>query len=134
MDANALFVEATRQHFRFKTPAGEITVEDLWDLPLTSTVNRPNLDDLAKALHKQLKEDETVSFVRPVVKKTAELQARFDVVKTVIDYKVAERDANLAAKEKAERKQKLMEIISKKKDSELEGKSTAELEAMLNAL
>lgn len=135
MDANQLFLKATRLKFRYPTLSGQLSVEDLWDLPLSSPTGRStNLDDIAKALHRQLKEDLDISFVRPVVKKTEELQAKFDVVKLVIDTKVAERDDALAAKEKAEKKQKLMEIISKKKDAELEGKSVDELTSLLNSL
>ena len=130
-----LFAEATKQHFRFKTPHGDITTEDLWDLPLQSATNRANLDDLAKALNKQLKETgNEESFVKPVVKKTADLQMRFDVVKSVIDVRVAERDAAAEAATKKEKKQKLMALIEEKKEGELKGKTTAELEAMLNSL
>jgi hypothetical protein len=137
MDTNALFLTASRSKFRFYSQLGNLSVEDLWDLPLTSAKGA-NLDEIARALHKQLKEsDSDISFVKPASltkTKVEELQARFDVVKAVIDVKVAERDANLAAKDKAEKKQRLMEIISKKKDAELEGKSVEDLQAMLSAL
>lgn len=132
--ANELFLTATRNHFRFKTPQGDLTTEDLWTLPLQSAVGKANLDDIAKALNKQLKEsDGETSFVKPVVKRTADIQAHFDVVKAVIDVKVEERDAAVLAVEK-EKKQKLLELLDKKKNVELEGKTTAELEEMLKGL
>lgn len=133
--SNALFVDATRQRFRFKTPNGDVSTEDLWELPLTSTVGKANLDDIAKSLHKQLKDsDGEVSFVKPVVKKTADIQARFDVVKTVLEFKVAERDAAASAAEKKEKKQKLLELLDKKNNAALESKSAEEIQAMLKDL
>lgn len=140
MDNNLLFATASRQKFRFNSPQGQLSVEDLWDLPLTSPSGKnANLDDIARALHKQLKEfdGETISFVKPASSnkaKTEELQAKFDITKFVIDAKVAERDAAALAQEKKEKKQKLLELLDKKKNAELEGKSTAEIEAMLKDL
>jgi hypothetical protein len=32
-----IFEQATRAKIRFSTPVGMLSVEDLWDLPLTST-------------------------------------------------------------------------------------------------
>lgn len=132
-ETNELFMTATRSKFRFPSSAGSLTVEDLWDLPLTG--RSANLDDIARGLHRQLKEaDGDVSFVKPAVKTTAELQAKFDIVKYVIDAKMTERDARVAAEEKAAVKQRILGIIAKKKDEALEGKSVEELQTLLEAM
>lgn len=122
------FERATKKKLRFDTQVGLVTTEDLWDLPLKT------LDALAKALHKEVKAGEDVSFIEET-KPTAlftELKLKFDVVKRVIEVR-------LAAKKKAEKavatkakKQRLMELIQEKQDEDLKGKSLEELQALLN--
>lgn len=132
-DVNALFLTATRRKFRFQSSVGQISAEDLWDLPLSGRGG--NLDDIARSLHKGLKEaDGDISFVKPAVKTTVELQAKFDIVKYVIDVKMAERDARDAAEEKAVLKQKLLAKRAERRDKALDEKSEEELDAMIAAL
>lgn len=129
-----LFAKATRMKLRFDTPKGQISVEDLWDAHLTSETGKPNLNDIAVGLHNQLKSAETVSFVTPAAPKDEELQLKLDVVKAVIEVRVAERDAAVLARKKAETKQKLLEALAKKQDEEINAKSADELQAMIDAL
>ncbi len=132
-DANTLFLTASRSKFRFSSTAGSLSAEDLWDLPLSG--RGANLDDIAKTLYKSLKEaDGDISFVKPAVKTTTELQAKFDIVKYVIDLKMAERDARNAADEKAATKQKLLAKLAEKQDKDLDSKSADEIQAMIDAL
>jgi hypothetical protein len=134
-NVQTLFLNASRQKTRFESLKGLLTIEDLWDLPLTSGRNNVNLDDIARAYHKQLKEaDGEVSFVKPSTKSTDELQAKFDIVKFIIDTKVGERDASAVASAKAETKQKLMGVLARRQDADLEGKSTEELQALIDSL
>lgn len=131
-----MFEKATRQKVRFDTSRGQITVEDLWDLPLTSTTSKPNLDDIAKGLHRELRSSaETASFVTPAANTgNEELQLKFDVVKHVIDVRVAERNAASEATKRRETKQRILEIVQMKEDESLRGKSLEELKAMAEAL
>lgn len=129
------FEQATRLKFRFESPVGGLTAEDLWDLPLSSATGRANLDDVAKRLHRQLKSAvDEVSFVQPALKTNDELQLKFDVVKRVIDVRVAERDAAAAEAVRREKKQRIMEIIARKEDEQLSSTSVDELRAMLEAV
>jgi hypothetical protein len=143
--SNVNFEQASREKLRFSCPRGVLSVEDLWDLPLVNngkvanTAAGPqahtNLDDIAKALYKELKDnDESMSFVRPAQQSNAQLQLKFDIVKHIIDVKVAERDAAAVLAEKAKKKQKLMELISRKQDAALEDAPLEDLQKMLTDL
>ena len=86
-------------------------------------------------LHKSLKEaDGDISFVKPAVKKTVELQAKFDIVKHLIDTTLMERDARSAAEEKAATKQKLLAKLAEKQDKALDDLSEEQIKAMVAAL
>jgi hypothetical protein len=133
-----MFEEASRRKLRFDSPRGLLSVEDLWDLPLTSpSGNRANLDSIAIDLHRATRDvADTVSFVTPSKEDAgkAELQLKFEVVKYVIGVRVAERDALKAASDRREKKQRLLELISRKEDQELEGKSVEELRTLAESL
>lgn len=136
MENATMFEQASRRKLRFAIPGGQITVEDLWDLPLTSRSGRGNLDDLARGLHRQLKQtNDDVSFVEPVENsKNEDLNLRFELVKHVIAVRVAERRAAAEREERTAKKQQLLEVLSRKENAELEGKSVDELRSMINAL
>lgn len=127
-----LFERASRAKIRFDTAKGHLSVEDLWDLPLSST-NRVNLDDIARGLHRQLKDDD-VSFVTNVKPGGDDTRLAFDVVKHVIDVRVAERNLAADAKDRAHRKQQILEIIARKEQGDLEGKSMDELRTLAETL
>ena len=128
------FEKASRIRLRFDTPQGSLTVEDLWALPLTSRTGRANLDDIAKSLNRQLKETAEESFVVKNNKTNEGLQLAFDLVKHVIEVRVAENEAADQAAAKKEQKQKLLALIVEKKEEDLKGKTVEELEAMVGAL
>jgi hypothetical protein len=127
-----MFEQAARLKLRYDTPRGHLSVEDLFDLPLTSA-RGISLNDIAIALHHQLKRD-TISFVDDDERPDTRLQLSFDIVKHVIDVKKAENKALLEARDKAETKQKILGIIARKKDEALEGKSEDELRELLAGL
>lgn len=127
-----MFDQATRLKLRFETPRGLISVEDLWDLPLTGATS---LDAIAIKLHKQLRDTAVeTSFVNPAEAKDKTLQLRFDIVKHILDVRIKERDEAALTREKKAKKQQLLEILARKQTSELEGKTTEELTTMINAL
>ncbi len=137
MTVNAMFEKASRLKLRFQTARGELTVEDLWDLRLTS-INSINLDNIAIELNKKLKETEQVSFVSST-KKTNEVdQLKFDIVKHIIDTRVEEarqqREIEATRAAKAATKERIVEILEQKKTEELSTKSVEELTQMLKEI
>lgn len=129
-----IFEQATRAKIRFSTPVGMLSVEDLWDLPLTSTRARANLDDVARLLDAELKSTSSVSFVNDVSEVNAKTKLMFDVVIHIINTKIAEQKAAQEAVAIREKKQKIMSIIEQKSDMRLADSSIEELQAMLNTL
>jgi hypothetical protein len=130
-----MFEKATRNKLRFESSIGNLTVEQIWDLPLTSKNDRPNLDGLARAVNLELKNLDEVSFVetKPNPRKT-ELELRLDILKHIIAFKLAERSAAEKAAENAERKRRLMAALSAKEDAALAGMSKEEIEAEIAKL
>lgn len=129
-----LFEQASRAKLSFASPKGQLTVEDLWDLPLESTSGKANLDDIAKSLHSQLKSEDNVSFVKKVAKVDAELQLKFDIVKHIIDVLVTEEKVASDAQIKARKKQQLLALIAQKENEQLSQTSLDELRAQVAAL
>ena len=129
------FEKALRQKLRFDTPSGLLGAEDLWDLPLTSTrTGRANLDDIARSLNKKLKSGDDLSFVVKERKSDETVQLAFDLVKHVIDVRLAENAAALLEKERAEKKQKIMSIIASKQDESLHSMSLDDLKKLMSEL
>lgn len=130
---NGMFEKASRLKLRFPTQKGQITVEDVWELPLTSQ-NGPSLDTLAKTLNKQVKESGEESFVEERSSSNTKLDLSFDIVKHVIKIRKEENATKLMLQENARKKARIIELIAKKKDEDLEGKSLEELEELAQTL
>lgn len=129
-----MFEKATRLKLRFVTPKGILSIEDLWDLPLTSSTGKANLDDIAKALHRKLKDEADTSFVEPSATGDKTLQLQFDIVKHIIDIRIDERNAAAIARANKDKKQMILELIAKKKNEELANASLDELEKLAESL
>lgn len=129
-----MFEKATRTKLRFDTSRGLISVEDLWDLPLTSGVGKLNLDDLARGLDAEIKQGAGISFVTEASTVSEKLKLKFDLVLHVITVKLAENKAALAVRANAEKKQQLLGIIAQKESEQLLGSSLDELKAMVASL
>ena len=129
-----LFLQATREKFRFESSKGDLSVEQLWDLPLTSRTGF-DLDTVAKAVNADLKASNEESFVNvsnnPAVSR---LQAKLEVVKAIIEVKLAQAEATKKRAEKVAERQRLMEVLHSKKDQELQGLSVEEIERRLSQL
>lgn len=128
-----MFEQAARLKLRFDSVKGLLTAEDLWDLPLTSS-RGANLNDMAKGLNRELKETADEDFVNPSEKPNVVLKLKFDIVKHVIDVRLADAAAAKLHAERRDKKDRLLELIARKQDESLAAKSVEELQAMVESL
>ena len=123
-----MFERATKLKLRFESSKGQLSVEDLWDLPFTGDCS---LNSLAIALHKKL-ESSTVSFVEEKSASESRDDLRFEIIKSVIASRKAEVAEQDNKREREARNRKIMGIIEEKKDEALSKKSVKELEKLLS--
>jgi hypothetical protein len=130
-----IFEFATRNKLRFASTRGELTVEQLWDVPLRSSRDEFNLNVVAKATNKALKDLSEESFVETT--RTPEHTRRetaLEVVKYIIDAKLAEEAAAKKRAENKVEKEKLLQILAEKQDGKLSALSEKELQRRIAAL
>lgn len=123
-----MYKKASKLKLRFSTSKGNLSTEDLWDLSLEQ------LDAIAVKLDEQIEKSPRKSFIKTASKVNETLELKFAIVKDVIDTKMAEQAARENQQAKSAQRQKLLELIAEKEDSELKGKSTDELRKMLDEL
>lgn len=126
MTTTNIFEAATKEKYRFPFK-GMISVEDLWDLKLQ------DLDSVFKSLNKQKKQNDEESLLQVKTAEDQELDNKIQIVKYIVKFKQEEIEERLQAKDKKEYNQKLLELIERKQNEELAGKSIEELQAMLKA-
>jgi DNA gyrase/topoisomerase IV subunit A len=128
-----LFEYATRNKLRFMSVKGELTLEQLWDVPLRSRDDF-NLNAVAKVAN-MAKEAIEVSYVETTkTEANVRLETALEVVKYIIDVKLADE---ALAKKRAENKiekEKLLAILAEKQDGKLSALSEAELKKRIAAL
>jgi hypothetical protein len=126
---------AAQNGLRFPSKRGELTVEQLFQLPLKSTTG-VDLDTVARTINTALKGVTEESFVEDTSsdpRKTA-LSVSLEIVKDVIKTKQEENKAALLKREKAEQRKKILDAIGAKKDQALSAASLEELEKKLAEL
>lgn len=86
MSTENIFEYATRNKMRFPY-RGSISIEDLWDLPLTG------LDTVYKTLNKQVKQSQEESLLNVKTKEDETLDIQIAIVKYIVSVKLAEKAA-----------------------------------------
>lgn len=127
-EINNMFEVASRKKVRFATSRGEFSVEELWDLALR------DLDTIAKAINKQLRSTEEESFIptsAAVTRGNSVLQLKLDIVKRVIEFKVAAAEAATSRAAKKARVAELKDLMQKKNSEALANKTPEEIAALL---
>ncbi len=129
-----IFEFASRNKLRFPSSRGELTVEQLWDVPLRSG-DGFNLNAVAKAANEAVKAANEENFVETT--RTAahtRIETTLEVVKHVIEVKLADE---AAAKKRAENKikrEKLLTALAEKQDGKLSEMSERELKKQIAEL
>jgi hypothetical protein len=129
-----LFEYATRNKLRFPSARGELTVEQLWDVPLRSR-DEFNLNSIAKAASKAWKDASEENFVETT--KTPEHTRRelaLELVKYIIEAKLADEAADKKRAQNKLEKERLLKILAEKQAGALSELSEKELQARIAAL
>jgi hypothetical protein len=129
-----IFEYASRNKLRFTSSRGEITVEQLWDVPLRST-DGFNLNAVAKAANEAVKVIGEESFVE-TTRTTAHtrVEAAFEVVKHVIEIKLADEAAAKTRADNRIKREKLLNALAEKQDGKLSAMSERELKKQIAEL
>lgn len=122
------FIKASRLKLRFSTNKGMISIEDLWDCPLSV------LDKTAIQLNKNIRDAEEESFIIKKKSRSAISQLKFDIVKYVIDIRLKEKEDKENAILTKQKKEQLQSILEDKKSEALKNKSPEEIQKMIDDL
>lgn len=130
-----IYKYAAQTALRFSSIKGELTVEQLFHLPLKS-LSGFDLDSVAKKINVQLKGASEESFVEDTSSdpRKQALTMALDIVKDVIKTKQEENRAALAKANKAVERKKILDIMAAKKDETLSKATLEELEKKLAEL
>lgn len=122
-----LFEIATRNRYRFNYK-GVMTVEDLWNLRVE------DLDAIFKMLNRQKKTADEDSLLATKSAEDQDLANKIDIVRYIVSVKLAEAAERVSAAEKKAQRDKIMEIVAKKKDKALEDMGIDDLMKKLEEL
>jgi hypothetical protein len=134
MNNENIFEYATRNKLRFASAKGELSSEQLWDVPLRSS-DGFNLDAIARTANKVFKDATEESFVSTVrTPAHTRLEMTLEVVKRVIEVKLNDEAAAKRRAENKAEKEKLLKILAEKQDGKLSDLSEKELQKRIAAL
>lgn len=122
-----LFEIATRNRYRFNYK-GVMTVEDLWSLRVE------DLDAIFKMLNRQKKTADEDSLLATKSAEDQDLANKIDIVRYIVSVKLAEAADRVSAAEKKAQRDKILEIVAKKKNKALEDMGIEDLMKKLEEL
>lgn len=129
-----IFEAAARKKLRFPSNKGELTAEQLFDLPLESKGGF-DLDTVARTIDTNLKAASEGSFVSTKTSpERTDHALRLEIVKFVIADRLAENERKRMSADKAALRARLQDALARKQDAALENLSAEELAAQLAAL
>lgn len=129
-----LFMIASREAFRYPSVRGELTVEQLWQLPLLAK-DSFDLNTVAKDINTLVKASADESFVQQRPNPAAEkFKTMLELVKEIISIRIEERDSAERAAAKATQRRKLLAILERRQETELESLSVEQINERLAAL
>lgn len=119
------YAVANKLRFPYK---GNVSVEDLYDL---TTVE---LDSIYKNLKREAKKADEESLLDTKSEEDVVLNVKIDIVKHIVEKKLAKIDAMKHAAKVREQKNKILDIIAQKQEESMHDKSIDELMKMLEDL
>ena len=132
-----LYKQAAVEQWRFNSIKGQITVEDLWAIPLDDSetkISGFSLDSVAVALDEEIQKEGKKSFTKTVTTESKELANKFELVKSIIADRLEIKKNASEAATKAVKIKQLEALIADKKQEEIKNLSIEDLEANLKAL
>ena len=124
-----IFEQITRKGLTFSTVKGNISVQELWQLPLKGR-NGFDLDTVSRDLLSKVKASSEESLVETVNNVDSDDELRLEVLKVVVNTLKTEQEARVNAEQARSHNEKIDQLIARKQEQELEGKSVEELLAM----
>lgn len=121
------FEKASRVKLRFEI-RGPLTVEDLWTLPLEE------LNAFYKKMCTELRDQEGDSLLEEPTHLMELQQLQRDIVKHIVQMRLTEQQAAENERVKAQKKQRLFQILAEKQDEKYKEMSTDELEKLIDEL
>lgn len=116
-----LFFNAVKNKYRYPSKRGNLTTEQLFDLSFES------LDEIYSELTALLDQMPKKSLLAQRSNADEELREKVDVVEAVFAYKTELRNKAKNMEAKRQQKQKLIDLLEKKKEKALENLSEEEL-------
>ena len=124
----SIFKEAAKLKLRFKAK-GNMAVEDLFDLPLTSK-DGVSLNDIAKEIYKNIKEDSGVDFVGEVIETDRIEELKLQIVKEIIKDKKDDIKRKEESEVKKSHNANIDKLIAAKEAEALSNLSIEDLKAL----
>ena len=116
-----IFEQASRRGLRFPSVVGNITVTDLWELPIRTTRSgKASLENVGNGLLQKQAELGTTSILGPdkASDEQMELELQIEIVRHIITVRTTENQAKTAAAAKRSQAARLDEIIAQRKATE----------------
>ncbi len=124
-----IFEKASKLKLRFLTSQGHLSTEDLWELSLS------DLDTIAKRVNNQLRDEGEESFIpSTTAKKSSHNDLRLELLKHVINTKVAEQDARKGRAEMQQRLSQLKALAETKATEQLASQSLEDIQKQIAEL
>lgn len=122
-----IFEQASKKKLRFNSVRGDLTTEQLWDIPLQSKTGF-DLDTIAKEVNRGIKASSEESFVSTKASPVkAGLELQLEILKHIIAYKLEAAEKAAKQVENAARRTKLLEALENKQNSELANMSAEDI-------
>lgn len=123
IDTGNIFLQATRLRLRFPSAQGQLSTEDLWDIPLTSTrANKASLKAIGAALlakQRDLTEADDIFGDAAPSKEKILLDLQVRVVRTIGAIRQEENKAKTEAAAKKAERERLEALIREREGKEL---------------